>query len=118
MIVSGRVRVNRPFFYTDTNGARADFPAMGEGTADLDGHELSRFEADVRGGMIERIAAPGAEPEAEPAPPADDFTREGIAKMDKADVLDLLEAHGWDGNKRLGVDKLRAELVAIMFVGE
>lgn len=57
-------------------------------------------------------AAPGAEPVTN----TDEFTREGIAAMDKADVLDLLEMHGWDGDKRLGVDKLRAELIAIMFV--
>ena len=44
------------------------------------------------------------------------LTREGIAEMDKADVLDLLEAHGWDGDKRLGVGRLREALIAIMFV--
>lgn len=112
-IVSGRVRVNRPYFYTDTNGDRAEFPAMGEGTADLDGHELARFEADVRGGMIERVDAV-----AQPVTNTDEFDRDAIAAMDKADVLDLLNMHGWTGDKRLGVDKLRAELIAIMFVGE
>lgn len=44
------------------------------------------------------------------------FTREDIAAMGKADVLELLDLHGWAGDKRLGVDKLRAELAALMFV--
>ena len=45
-------------------------------------------------------------------------TRETIATMDKAEVLEWLDAHGWDGDKRLGVEKLRDALTAIMFVGE
>lgn len=49
------------------------------------------------------------------APP--DLTREGVAAMDKADLLDLLDAHGWDGDKRLGVERLREALTEIMFVG-
>lgn len=133
-IVSGRVRVNRPYFYTDTKGNRAEFPAMGEGTADLDGHELARFDADVSGGMIEQIDAVaqpfdadeihaiadqnghGIHGDAQPVTKTDEFTRESIAAMNKADVLDLLDMHGWDGDKRLGVDKLRAALIDIMFV--
>lgn len=43
-------------------------------------------------------------------------TREAIATMDKAEVLEWLDAHGWDGDKRLGVEKLRDALIGIMFV--
>lgn len=50
---------------------------------------------------------------AEPEIQADD----DIATMSKADLLDLLEQHGWDGDKRLGVDKLREIAAAVMFVG-
>jgi len=45
-------------------------------------------------------------------------TRETIAAMDKAELLEWLEAHGWDGDKRLGVEKLRDALTAAMFVGD
>lgn len=57
-----------------------------------------------------------ASPDAELVTNTDELTRESIAELDKAELLDLLDAHGWDGDKRLGVDKLRAELTAIMFV--
>lgn len=58
--------------------------------------------------------------DAEPILNADaiDLTREGIAAMEKPELLDLLDAHGWDGDKRLGVDKLRDAMTAIVFVGE
>jgi hypothetical protein len=53
----------------------------------------------------------------QPAPPEQiDLTREGIAVMEKPDLLAVLEAHGWDGDKRLGVEKLREALTAIVFV--
>lgn len=45
-------------------------------------------------------------------------TPETIAAMDKPEVLEWLDAHGWDGDKRLGVEKLRDALTEIMFVGE
>lgn len=44
-------------------------------------------------------------------------TREGIAAMGKDELLELLDAHGWDGDKRLGVEKLRDALTEIMFIG-
>lgn len=37
-----------------------------------------------------------------------------LGRMDKAALLDALAKHGWDGDKRLGADKLRAELAAIL----
>lgn len=45
-----------------------------------------------------------------------DLTREGIAEMDKAEVIELLEAHGADPDKRTGVEKLREQLIALVFV--
>lgn len=45
-----------------------------------------------------------------------DLTRDGIGAMDKPELLELLEAHGWDGDKRLGVDKLREALIGIVFI--
>lgn len=44
-----------------------------------------------------------------------DLTREGIAKMAKADVLELLEVHGVEGATGT-VAELRAQLVSVMFV--
>lgn len=65
----------------------------------------------------ERIMDGQTGEEYKPAAAPLDLTREGIADMDKADLLDLLESHGWDGDKRLGVDKLREALIGIVFVG-
>jgi hypothetical protein len=45
-----------------------------------------------------------------------DLTREGIAAMGKPELLELLEAHGWNGDKRLGVEKLRQILTEIVFI--
>jgi hypothetical protein len=45
-----------------------------------------------------------------------DLTREGIAAMGKAELLELLAAHGWNGDKRLGVEKLRQILTEIVFI--
>lgn len=55
-------------------------------------------------------ALPGATTDSEP------FSRETIAEMDKPEVLELLEAHGWTGDKRIGVEKLRDALIGIVFV--
>lgn len=74
----------------------------------------SALPADWLGKVRTVDAVPeGAVPITNEAP-----TREAIAAMDKAEVLEWLEAHGWDGDKRLGVEKLRDALTAIMFVGE
>lgn len=45
-----------------------------------------------------------------------DLTREGIAAMEKPELLEWLDAHGWGGDKRLGVEKLREALTAAVFV--
>lgn len=52
------------------------------------------------------------DPRAQTAPEA--VTPESIAKMKKADVTELLEAHGADAEGKL--PELRARLIAIMFV--
>ena len=49
---------------------------------------------------------------------AQPFTREGIAAMeDREAVLALLEAHGVKPDRRKGLEALRDELIAVMFVG-
>ncbi len=68
--------------------------------------------ADIRLDWLDEWASQGWAVEATPL----DLTREGIAAMEKPELLELLEAHGWDGDKRLGVDKLREALTGIVFV--
>jgi hypothetical protein len=46
----------------------------------------------------------------------DTVTREGIAKMKRPEVVDLLEAHGAEIAEGASLADLRALLVAIMFV--
>lgn len=70
----------------------------------------------------------GAKAPAEPAPPADASEQvegvkqsdpsplDGIDGMDKVDLIERLEGLGWSGDKRLGAEKLREELIAL--VGE
>lgn len=45
------------------------------------------------------------------------FSRDDIADMGKADVIDLLEIHGVTADKRKNVAKLRSELSRVMFIG-
>ena len=45
-----------------------------------------------------------------------DLTREGIDAMDKEALVELLEAHGMDVDKRKGQATLAAELKAVVFV--
>lgn len=47
---------------------------------------------------------------------AQELTRESIAKMKKADVVDLLVLHGFDPDRRRSVAKLRNDLIAVMFI--
>lgn len=54
----------------------------------------------------------------EPQGDALDLTPDGVAAMDKPELLKLLEARGWDGDKRLGPEKLREALAAIVFIGD
>ena len=56
-IVAGRNRVNRPYFFTDVDGERVEFPAFGEGIGELEGRELSRFNMYVRDRQIEATTA-------------------------------------------------------------
>lgn len=42
------------------------------------------------------------------------LTAESIESMERVDVLAALEARDWTGDKRLSVDKLRAELVSLI----
>lgn len=53
--VIGRVRVNRPYFFTDVNGDRAEFPSFGSGIADLEGKELAFFQMYAKTRQIEAI---------------------------------------------------------------
>lgn len=56
-VVAGRVRVNRPYFFTGTNGSRVEFPAFGTGQGELEGRELSLFQMYVRTKQIEATSA-------------------------------------------------------------
>lgn len=47
---------------------------------------------------------------------AESFTRESVAAMGKADVRDLLEAHGVDVPKGASVGTMRDMLTRVMFV--
>ena len=51
---------------------------------------------------------------AKPAPSLD-LTPEGIDAMDKETLVELLEAHGVDVDKRKGVATLAGELKAVVF---
>ena len=55
-----------------------------------------------------------APPEAAPTI-APGITREDIAKMPKGDVLDLLAAHGVEGDSKAPVADLRAQLISVVF---
>jgi hypothetical protein len=48
---------------------------------------------------------------------ASDFSRDGIAKMKKADAAELLEAHGVEVDGRWSADTVREKLTEVMFVG-
>lgn len=50
--VTGKVKHNRPYFFTNVDGSRAEFAANEVGSADLDGAELAKFEALVKVGAI------------------------------------------------------------------
>jgi len=67
--------------------------------------------------MYSRQASPEAHKEQVKELAALDLTREGIAAMSKADVVELLQAHGATVDGRKGVATLRDELTAIMFTG-
>ena len=58
VVVAGRNRVNRPFFMTDVNGERVEFPAFGTGQGDLEGNELRMFRMYVSAKQIELMDVP------------------------------------------------------------
>lgn len=60
-IVSGRNRVNRPYFFTQVDGSRAEFPSMEVGTADLEGRDLTIFNMLVKTKQIDEIEVPQPE---------------------------------------------------------
>ncbi len=47
------------------------------------------------------------------AEPVSALSRDQISTMERATVLELLEARGWAGDKRLAVEKLREALIDI-----
>lgn len=50
--VAGKSRVNRPFFFRETDGSRMEVPAFGTGQGDLEGSQLREFNMYVRAGQI------------------------------------------------------------------
>lgn len=56
-VVAGRNRVNRPYFFTDVDGERVEFPAFGEGIGDLEGNQLREFNMYVAARQIDATIA-------------------------------------------------------------
>lgn len=56
-VVAGRNRVNRPYFFTDVDGDRLEFPSFGSAQGELEGRELSLFNMYVRARQIEATIA-------------------------------------------------------------
>lgn len=56
-VVAGRNRVNRPYFFTDIDGERVEFPSFGEGIGDLEGNELRTFNMLVSAKQIDATVA-------------------------------------------------------------
>lgn len=56
-VVAGRNRVNRPYFFTDVDGERVEFPAFGEGIGELEGNDLRMFNMYVSAKQIESSVA-------------------------------------------------------------
>lgn len=55
--VAGRNRVNRPYFFTDVDGNRVEFPSFGNGQGDLEGRDLEMFRMYVSAKQIDELAA-------------------------------------------------------------
>lgn len=96
----------------DEIGIQPDLIVLAGGAVEIDNERLSALKAlpsikarFIAGDLVEdgAVEAPGV-------------TREEISAMAKPDVIELLEAHGVEFDKRAGVDKLRALLIGIMFV--
>lgn len=56
-IVSGKNRVNRPYFFRDVNGQRVEIPSFGVGQGDLEGADLAEFLMYESCGQIEATSA-------------------------------------------------------------
>lgn len=52
-VVAGFNRVNRPFFFTEADGDRREFPAFDVGGADLVGAQLREYQMYVTANQIE-----------------------------------------------------------------
>lgn len=98
MIVSGKNKANRPFFFTGVDGQRVEFAAMGVGKGDLEGRELSAFNVQVKAGIIEQIAV---QPEKEPEPDLSELQAE------------YRELSGKDADKRWSENRLADEISKI-----
>lgn len=71
-VVAGRNRVNRPYFFTDIDGDRVEFPSFGFGQGELEGNELRTFNMLVSAKQIDVASA-----EAPEAFTASDWSVEG-----------------------------------------
>lgn len=60
--VAGKSRVNRPYFFRETDGSRMEVPAFDVGQGDLEGNQLREFNMYVQAGQIE-LTTPETEPE-------------------------------------------------------
>lgn len=86
-IVAGWNRVNRPYFLTDVEGNRVEFPSFGFGQGELEGNELRTFNMLV---SAKQIAVASAE-----APNAfgvDDWSVDG----DTVTIIALPDDNGVD----------------------
>ncbi|NPD17588.1 hypothetical protein HOY34_20595 [Xinfangfangia sp. D13-10-4-6] len=83
-------------------------------------HAVEGKPVDLPEALIAGLEAEGYVTKASGGTPenkADPFSREAIeALSDKTEIVDLLEVHGADADKRKSVETLRAELLAVMFV--
>lgn len=60
-VVAGRNRVNRPYFFTDPDGERVEFPSFGFGQGELEGNELRTFNMLVSAKQIDVASAEAPE---------------------------------------------------------
>lgn len=100
MIVSGKNKANRPFFFAGVDGQRVEFAAMGVGKGDLEGRELAAFNVQVKAGIIEQVVVQ-PEPEKEPGPDLSELQAE------------YRELSGKDADKRWSEKRLADEIAKI-----
>lgn len=101
MIVSGKNKANRPFFFSGVDGQRVEFAAMGVGKGDLEGRELAAFNAQAKAGIIERIEV-NTEPEKETEPDLSELQAE------------YKELSGKDADKRWSQKRLNEEVEKLL----